>query len=85
VQCALCPAAAYCLGGAVPATSCGPGLYSPPGSDAAAACAPATFVVVTAALPLLRQDFDEGAYLGALAGAAGCEPRFVLIQVLVIV
>ena len=80
-QCLLCPAATYCVGGSVPATSCGSGLYSLPGSNSSASCVSASFVIVTVSLPILRENFDDTLYQQALGNVVDKAAWYVLIEI----
>ena len=80
--CQICPAACYCTGGSAPATPCGSGLFTPPGAVSAASCTPAVFVIITAALPILRHDFDDQESLlfqNALASITNRAAGYVMV------
>ena len=79
-QCDICPAAFYCTGGSLPATPCGVGLYSLPGTQSISLCYPAVFVIVKAALPIFRQQFTpdiESAFRQSIAEIACVEASLV--------
>ncbi len=62
-QCSLCPPRSYCSGLATGRHSCPGGTFSPAGSSAASACAPAVLVETILSLAISLQDFGPSLQL----------------------
>ena len=82
-QCDKCPAAWYCPGGSIPATSCGSGLFSLPGAAFPASCFPVVYTVITTLVPVPRQEFTDAAtvtFQNTVASLLGVNNGYVLLS-----